>query len=74
MNVEGGKIELDYNDPSREKGKSINELKVKVLVLGCKAIMVCGNLPIEDWPYTMYDIPSARTSAVTAMLFDPSKK
>ena len=54
MNVEGGKIELDYNDPSREKGKSINELKVKVLVLGCKAIMVCGNLPIEDWAYAMF--------------------
>ena len=54
MNVEGGKIELDYNDPSREKGKSINELTFKVLVLGCKAIMVCGNLPIEDWPYMFW--------------------
>ena len=55
MNFEGDKIELDYNHPSREKGKSINELAIKILVLGCKAIMVCGNLPIEDWPYAMFD-------------------
>jgi len=55
MNVDGGKVDFEYNDPSRVQGKSINELTVKALSLGCKAIMVCSNLPIEDWPDAMTD-------------------
>ena len=53
--VLGGAVTLLYSDPQRQQSKSQNEIAVKVLELGCKAILVCKNLPIDDWVSCMLD-------------------